>query len=105
MKEVRVVYEVGDLVKIQDKYALDRSHPYANEYNLPSHQTNPVTYGLVVGRTIPWHEAYNVAGTVYEDDSPTRYWDNVNYAPYHVMVLGEKRKLEWVSPEYMELIG
>lgn len=93
MKETRMTYEVGDLVRIQDKYAKDYSHFLDKTQE----------YGIVVGRTIPWHEAYEMAQD--DDDSPTRYWDNVNYAPYHVMVLGEKRKLEWVSPEYMELIG
>ena len=91
MKEERVVYEVGDLVRIQDKYAKDYSHTQE--------------YGIVVGRTIPWHEAYELADTVYDDDSGPRYWNDVNYAPYHVMVLGEKRKLEWVSHDYMELIS
>ena len=103
MKETRMIYEVGDLVKIQDKYNLDGSHPYANEYSSqPLHFSAPV-YGLVVGKTITWHEAYERTRT--EDDSGTRYWDNANFSPYHVMLLGPKQKMEWVSPEYMELIG
>ena len=95
MKEVRVVYDVGDLVRINDEtihYAIG-----APEYS---------EYGLVVGRTIPWDEAYKLTKT--DDDSGTRYWNNVNYSPYHVMMIGVKAgcsRLEWVSPEYMELIS
>tara|TARA_R110000824_G_scaffold294258_3_gene482609 strand:+ start:1212 stop:1502 length:291 start_codon:yes stop_codon:yes gene_type:complete len=93
-KEVRVGYNVGDLVRLKDDTLL---------YWDTSSAKGCPEYGLVVGRTIPWDKAYNLTKT--DDDSGTRYWNNVNYAPYHVMVVGEKKKLEWISPEYMELIS
>jgi len=101
MKETRMKYEIGDLVKIQDKYNLDDSHPYANEYptTLSSLKERLPAYGLVVGKTVAWHDACGVGL------KQTRYWDNVNYSPYHVMMLGVKQTMEWVSPEFMELIS
>lgn len=81
-------YKVGDLVKIYDT-----RYDAAAKY---------VEYGLVVGCTIPWDEAYELTKT--DDDSGTRYWNNANYSPYHVMMLGTRigwNRLEWVSPEYM----
>tara|TARA_Y100000310_G_scaffold143912_1_gene143250 strand:+ start:635 stop:940 length:306 start_codon:yes stop_codon:yes gene_type:complete len=101
MKETRMKYEIGDLVKIEDRYNLDDSHPYAGEY--PSTYTPKKklpAYGLVVGKTVAWHEAYED-----DDHAGTRYWDNVSYSPYHVMLLGVTQVMEWVSPEFMELIS
>ena len=93
-KEHRVEYSIGDLVRLKDDSLL---------YWDSSSAKGCPEYGLVVGRTIPWQEAYKL--TLTDDDSGTRYWNNVNYAPYRVMVVGEKNKLEWVSAEYMELIS
>jgi hypothetical protein len=89
-------FKVGDLVKINDgatHYAIG-----APEYS---------EYGLVVGCTIPSYA---------EDGARTHYRNNANYSPYHVMMLAVGRdskssyspyttrnRLEWVSPEYMEL--
>jgi len=100
MKETRMKYEIGDLVKIEDRYDLDDSHPYANEYpyTLSSAESYP-RYGLVVGKTVAWHDASGVGL------KRTRYWDNVSYSPYHVMLLGVTQVMEWVSPEFMELIS
>ena len=82
-KEVRVKYKVGDLVRLKDDTLL---------YWDTSSAKGCPEYGLVVGRTIPWDGAYDLKKLGADDDSGTRFWNNANYSPYHVMMIGEKNK-------------
>jgi hypothetical protein len=95
-KEHRMEYNVGDLVKVRQAY------DYNHVFDIGKRDT--YTYGIVIGKTKRWWEAYELAQEKFTDGK-TRYWDNVNYAPYHVLLVGQSRDREWVSPEYMELIS
>ena len=97
-KEYKMDYSVGDLVKVQ-------VHPYDMVFN--NEKRDKHMYGLVVGRTSSWWQAFKQeqARSDMYADGKTRYWDSVNYAPYHVMLVGKERSMEWVSPEYMELVS
>ena len=97
-KEHKMDYSVGDLVKVQ-------VHPY--ELVFDTEKKDKYIYGLVVGKTSSWWQAYEQEQAKFNEyaDGKTRYWDNVNYAPYHVMLVGKERSMEWVSPEYMEFIS
>ena len=88
-------YDVGDLVKI---YSNQRIYWEWYDYDEAEEE-----YGIVLGRTHSWYEAYKQARDSCDEDGGTRYWDNVNYAPYKVMTLSGN--VEWVSPEHMQLIS
>ena len=91
MKIGQPTYSVGDLVKIR------ASNYYY--WDGPRESVVSGSYGLVVGKTNSWYEAYEEART--DDRGGTRYWDNVNYSPYRVWICGTN-DFEWISPEYME---
>ncbi len=88
-------YKVGDLVRL---YGGKSARFY---WDWSDYDDMEESYGVVMGRTESWVEAYNEAKN--SGDEGTRYWDNVNYAPYKVLTI--ERTVEWVGPEHMELIG
>jgi len=92
MKITRAAYKVGDLVRIKE----------ATYYYLDVSETFPGGYGLVVGKTDSWYEAWERQTTEEAVSTQTHYWDNVNYSPYRVLMCGS-HELEWISPEHMEL--
>jgi hypothetical protein len=93
-KEYRV-YKKGDLVKVR--------FDGPTMYWLDSDTPDDSGYGLIVGRTHSWYEAYRQTRDDPSDDG-TRFWDNVNYSPYRVMMC-DTGMFEWVSPENLELVS
>jgi len=97
-------YGVGDLVKIYDGH-----QRYYWRWHGEDEDLEEETYGIVIGRTLSWYEAYKETtiadANVYSEATKigSMYWDNVNYAPYKVMTLNGN--VEWVSPEHMTLIS
>ena len=87
-------YSVGDLVKL---YSNQRFYWEWHDYDELEE-----TIGIVLGRTDSWYEAYKESKKD-NDKGGTRYWDNVNYAPYKVMTI--EGNVEWVSPQHMQLIS
>ena len=91
-------YKVGDLVK------LNFTGPayYSNEWLHAETSEEWDGYGIVIGRSNSWYEAYEEARG--NDATGTRYWDSVNYCPYKVLMCSTGQ-VEWVGPESLELIS
>ena len=89
-------YKVGDLVRVSFT-------GYWAQWMDDDGDEDGVGYGLIVGRTHSWYEAYEQARDDPDNDG-TRYWDNVNYSPYRVMMC-DSGNYEWVSPENLELVS
>jgi hypothetical protein len=89
-------YNKGDLVKVS-------FHGYGYYWMHDDESPADDAYGLIVGRTQSWYEAYEQTRDDPNNDG-TRYWDNVNYSPYRVMMC-DTGQFEWVSPENLELVS
>lgn len=93
-KEYRTYYKAGDLVKVSFS-----ENPW---YKVEEEEQEGI--GLVICRTNSWYEAYKDFIRSSDPDKQIRYWDNVNYAPYKVLMC-KTHEFEWVSPEHMKLIS
>ncbi len=90
------LYNKGDLVKVS-------FNGYGYYWMHADEAPDNDEYGLIVGRTRSWYEAYDQTRND-PDIEGTRYWDNANYSPYRVMMCNTGQ-FEWVSPENLELVS
>ena len=91
------LYNKGDLVKV--------SFDSISMYWLDTDNEDGTGYGIIVGRTSSWYEAYESKTRTNDPfNDGTRFWNNVNYCTYRVMMVGTG-DFEWVGPDNLELVS